>query len=221
MKAKASKLSLGPGGMKGFLFNHVEKIVLGVTLLLVVAFFWFGLNIEKFDSETPATLSQVIQRATDNMENVQTWNTVKQELVPPSITNPIAIRITERDVPLAELNPRIIPSRTKRRDPELYPPTQPEVVAMVAPVNMIGGEEEVPPLDELLLAKQQGPEGAYGLLDGPNQKKAANKKKTKRRGPPGSGMEEEMETPTAELPKPPRVLDEEADGSLSRWLWRL
>lgn len=213
---KASKLSLGPGGMKGFLFNHVEKIVLGATLLLVVAFVYFGSAVETFpQNESPATLRDVIKRATDNIENVQTWNTVKQELVPPSITNPLAIRITERDVPLAELNPRIIPSRTKRRDPELYPPTQPEVVAMVAPVAMIGGEEEVPPLDELLLAKQQGPEGAYGLVgESPLQKKTPTSKKKKRRSGPGGSYgpgayEEDMEAPTAEAVKPPRVLDEE------------
>ncbi len=215
MKPKASKLSLGPGGMKGFLFNHVEKIVLGATLLLVVAFVYFGSAVETFpQNESPTTLRDVIKRATENIENAQTWNTVKQELVPPSITNPIAIRITERDVPLAELNPRIIPSRTKRRDPELYPPTQPEVEAVIAPVAMIGAEEEVSPLDELLLAKQQGPEGAYGgILESPSQKKAATNKKKKRRGPgsgyPGSGYEDEMESTAAELPKPPRVLDEE------------
>ena len=174
MKPKKSKLSLGPGGIKGFFVEHVEKIVLGIVLLAVVGFVYFGSTVETFpESKTPATLLQTVQQATNKMET-PSWDKVKETVLPPSIDNPIVIRVTPEQFSIRTMDPPIQPSRSKRRDPKIYAPTQLEVAAMVAGVGMIPGEEEIAAIDlkyDEMVLRQQAP------LVAPEEDPAAKKKK--------------------------------------------
>lgn len=211
MKGKKSKFSLGPGGIKGFFFEHVEKMVLGLVLLLVVGFIYMGSNVETFPaSETPATLGDSVQRATNTMET-KTWDKIKETIEPPSIDNPIVISVKEDQFKIATMDVPIQPSRTKRRDPDIYPPTNLEVEAIVAGVGMIPGEEEVAAIDlryDEMIERQQEP------LETPEP--TPNKKKKK------AGREEDLLGAAAASMgapgglKQPRVLSDEDREELLR-----
>lgn len=157
---KASKLSLGPGGLKGFFFEHVEKMVLAAVLVVVVCFVYFGSKVETFpQTKTPDTMMQIVNNAGINIEK-KSWEKVKETILPPSIDNPIVINVREEDWKWRALDERIQPSRTKRRDPDIYPPVQLEVEAMVAGVGMVPGEEEIAPIDlryNEMIERQQAP----------------------------------------------------------------
>ena len=46
---KKPKFSMGPGGIKGFLAMHVEKIVLGFVMLLVAWFLYSGYSLSGYN----------------------------------------------------------------------------------------------------------------------------------------------------------------------------
>jgi hypothetical protein len=160
MKPKKSKFSFGPGGIKGFFLEHVEKMVLGAVLVLVLAFVYFGSTVETLpQSKTPASLQQAVETAKTRMLT-PTWAKVKEKELPPSIDNPIVINTKPDDFQLVTFNERIQPVRTKRRDPNIFAPIKPEAYAVTAPVAMVPVEEEIMPIDAAYLAmleRQQQP----------------------------------------------------------------
>lgn len=191
MKPKKAKFSLGPGGIKGFFLEHVEKMVLGLVLVVVVLFVYFGSTVETFpDSKTPATLQQTVARATSTLE-AKSWEKVKETILPPPIDNPIVIRVSEKDFPLRTMDERILPSRTKRRDPDLYPPVNLEVEAMVAAVGMLPNEEEIPAIDlryEEMIERQQAPLEPEEPLTGKKKKKKSRESEPDLLGDAARGM---------------------------------
>jgi hypothetical protein len=156
MKPKKSRINFGPNGLKGFFVEHVEKIVLGMALLIVLVFAFLGSRVETFPaSTTPAAIETRVTSARDHM-NTNTWAAVEQELAPPSIENPIVIHTRPETWSLAHMSPPVLPSRTKRRDPDLYPPLKPEVVAMVAPISTVASMDgELAPIDEKFMEFQE------------------------------------------------------------------
>ena len=62
------KISFGEGGPKGFLVRHVEKIVFGIAVLLLLVFFWFGFSVggyEQSPSEFAADARKIIGAGAD------------------------------------------------------------------------------------------------------------------------------------------------------------
>jgi hypothetical protein len=191
MKPKKGKFSFGPGGIKGFFLEHVEKMVLGLVLVVVVLFVYFGSTVETFpDTKTPATLQQTVARANTAMET-KSWEKVKETILPPPIDNPIVIRVSEKDFPLRTMDERILPSRTKRRDPDLYPPINLEVETMVAAVAMLPNEEEIAPIDlryEEMIERQQAPLEPEEPLTTKKKKKKSRESESDLLGDTARGM---------------------------------
>ncbi|MFI4874712.1 MAG: hypothetical protein ACIALR_05220 [Blastopirellula sp. JB062] len=71
------KLDLQSGGMKSKLILHIEKIVFGVAVLLVVTFIYFGAQREGI-SVTPEQVKQVAERASANINNSE-WTPVEKK----------------------------------------------------------------------------------------------------------------------------------------------
>ena len=66
---KKPKFSLGQGGLQGFFLQHVEKIVLGVVLLIVGLFLYSGYGLEGYKHEkTPIDLKATTNSAREKME---------------------------------------------------------------------------------------------------------------------------------------------------------
>ena len=79
---KKPKLSLGPGGLKGLFVQHIEKIVFGVAILLVLAFVFLGYRLEsKLEGKTPDKLQSLATTAVGNIQR-PTFEEVKKERTP-------------------------------------------------------------------------------------------------------------------------------------------
>ncbi len=138
MKKKPS-INFGEGGIQGFLSRHVEKFVLGIAVLVVGLFVYFGWNIDSYE-KSPDSLKQLAERAQQHI-NRDSWNNVKNERIP-STGLPEKVRESRMDTdpqpywtPLP-LKPPTKAQHTKRRDPELYTATKLEVMAVTAAVAM-------------------------------------------------------------------------------------
>jgi hypothetical protein len=198
MKPKKSRFNFGPNGLKGFLIEHVEKFVLGLALFLVLVFAFMGSRVETFPaSKTPETLASQVSNAKTHM-NTNTWAEVQKELSPPPIDNPIVINTRPETWMLAHMSPPILPSRSKRRDPNLYPPLKPEVVAMVAAISTQPEENTLAPIDEKYLEYQEE-------LNAPPPVAPVDDRKSRRRG---RDEEELIPTPSMTMRNQPRELTE-------------
>jgi len=79
---KKPKLSLGKGGMKGFLVQNVEKIVFGVAVFMVIVFVYMGFRIKSYDtSKTPDKLKSLAARAVSHI-NEPTADEILKERKP-------------------------------------------------------------------------------------------------------------------------------------------
>ena len=143
------KLSLGEGGIKGALIRHVEKIGLGVAIVLVLLFIYSGAKQEGY-SKLPADLKAETERA-DAIINQDTWEERRESKGFEDTQFSLAADEAQKDSVSAgytltsSLIPPIIPPQTNRRDPKLYAPVDIEVTALMAPVLWPLGRNEVDP----------------------------------------------------------------------------
>jgi hypothetical protein len=184
MKGKKSKFNFGPNGLKGFFLDHVEKMVLVLMLFVVIGFVYFGSTVETWPkAKTPQALAENVTRASAHI-NEKTWEKVKATNEPPSIVNPIVIRTKADDFKLGAIDQPILPSRSKRRDPNLYPPTQLEVYALTAAIAVMPSEDltKLSPLDKIVqdILQKQAEEAAKAPLFPTESDR--DKKKTKKGG---------------------------------------
>lgn len=192
-----AKVSLDSEKVTRFFAYHIEKIVLGVVILLLVVFVYLGYSLEGIE-KTPKELETVAQAADEAIDQ-DTWPVVAPEYAPP--TGHVA-RVQQSRVPTQDsfyaLDKPFLPANTqqgeKREDPELFPPTNVEVYAVSGPIAVRQKPDEVDPLAE--------------LANSEFKKEEPKKKKKKRRSRggyygsemmSGGGYEEEMESYESEM----------------------
>ena len=71
-----SKSKAGSGGLKTFFLYNIEKLILGVSLILLGLFFYLGLSSEKFD-KSPDRLVQEANQATSYIEQDSNWKNIE------------------------------------------------------------------------------------------------------------------------------------------------
>ena len=71
-----SKSKAGSGGLKTFFLYNIEKLILGVSLILLGLFFYLGLSSEKFD-KSPDGLVQDANQATSYIEQESNWKNIE------------------------------------------------------------------------------------------------------------------------------------------------
>ncbi len=177
---KKPKLSLGSGGVKGLFVQHVEKLVFGVAILLVLAFVFLGYRLEsKLDGKTPdglQTLANTSWRALSDRRSKKSRKNArrgKDRAVsilrvsdnddPP---DPEAFVIKPWDQPLGRPG-------SKREDPTVFPPTKLETTALTGSLCIRADEGE----KDLLADLENSP--------APEKKEKKEKKKRGRSGYPG------------------------------------
>jgi hypothetical protein len=178
---KKPKLSLGPGGLKGLFVQHIEKIVFGVAILLVLAFVFLGYRLEsKLEGKTPDKLQSLATTAVGNIQR-PTFEEVKKERTPREgkggqyfarvqgidPLDPLIYSIKPWDQPLGSPG-------SKREDPEVFPPIKLETTALTGALCLRAEEGE-----ESLLAKLENAPAP--------EKKEKKVKQTRRSRGGGSG----------------------------------
>jgi len=170
-----AKMKLNAGSLKTFFTNHVEKIVLGMVLLLLVLFVWAGTRLEGTE-QTPVQLDQQVARANEHVDQ-NTWENVaaKEDYQPATDHLTVAAKATEATLDTAyatniPLGGGASKHVKRRSDPVLMPPIEPEVQVVTAALARLRKEEEP---------------DAFADLKNTEQKKvevAKPKKKKKKRG---------------------------------------
>ncbi|MBA2115715.1 hypothetical protein [Bremerella alba] len=147
------KLDLQNGGLKSKLILHVEKLVFGLAIVLVVVFVYRGTQQRSIET-TPNDLVSASENARNNIE-LQTWEKVEEERwVPPEYQT--AATRASKPIPLApyetpsSFRVRHKESIEKRPDPALLPLASIEVTPGFAPFAF--------------LSTQQAGQGGMGMM---------------------------------------------------------
>lgn len=142
---KKMKFSLGEGGIKGFFARHVEKIVFGLAVLVVL---WVALPDSKRkpidDSQLgPDAIKQTASSAGTRLQTDTAWPLIKGERFKEP-DNYLAraerslIRVESNDYPAdTPLNKPLFPLDVKRKDPDIYPIEKIEVAVSYGPVTSV------------------------------------------------------------------------------------
>jgi hypothetical protein len=133
------KASSNSGGIKNMFLQHVEKIVLGIAVILVGLFLWSAMGVKPIDaSKAPEKLL-----AAANSEKNRIQTSVPPEKFPvPEVNYEVAsglepVSASHYIHPL-KLNPDIQPPIVKRPEPKLFPVEDVRVAATVIAVPEYG-----------------------------------------------------------------------------------
>ena len=75
---KKSGVDLNSGGMKTFFLLHIEKLILGGSVLLLLFLFWNGWSTEKYTKSEPAKLSKLATDAAGKITETDNWNEIAE-----------------------------------------------------------------------------------------------------------------------------------------------
>lgn len=149
---KKLKLSLGRAGVKGLFVKHIEKIVFGLCILLVLLFIVLGFRLKSpLADKTPPKLETLAVRAKEHIERPAAKELRKERTPRDGKGGQYDRRVVDLrntlpavydtpnpwDAPLGETG-------MKREDPEVFPPAQLETTAFTGAicVNRPNMEEE-------------------------------------------------------------------------------
>ena len=149
---KKPKLSLGSGGLKGLFVQHVEKIVFGIALFLVVAFVFLGYRLDSnLGDKTPDKLQNLATNAVSNIEQQSAENLRKDRVPREGRGGQYFTRVDQDDPPdpqsyaIKPWAPPMARPGSKREDPAVFAPVKLETTALVGPlcIRAEGGEKSL------------------------------------------------------------------------------
>jgi hypothetical protein len=148
------KLDFGEGGFQGFLTRHVEKGVLGCTVLVAMYLLYSGYGIESYDKD-PEDLQTLASGAKQNILE-DSWERVagaedrtveanyeQEERLGSLFTQPHLYSFAK------SLSPPLTKPIVKRGDPEIYAATGLQVAPLIIPLEIKNERHLTDPLMEL------------------------------------------------------------------------
>ena len=75
---KMKRPDISRGTMKNFFLHHSEKLVLGVSAVLLGLFFWMGFQSKPFSDQSPDQLSKLADAADSHIRSEAAWNKIKE-----------------------------------------------------------------------------------------------------------------------------------------------
>lgn len=139
----ASKKPGAEGGIKGLFAQHVEKVALGIAVLLVFLFIYFGMGHKPLEeNRQPAALQRAVSRADENIRESTIIAEIRaKEIVDPTFDAKAMETVAPVDAIVYGIGPFSKGMREElapRRDPHLKPmekiEVQPGVIAALATV---------------------------------------------------------------------------------------
>jgi hypothetical protein len=71
---KLPKLDLSKQGLSRFWLHHAEKLVLGLSLILLGLFAWFGFSTPRYTAKTPNQVVDLARQAEGHIKSPESWN---------------------------------------------------------------------------------------------------------------------------------------------------
>jgi hypothetical protein len=126
-------------GMKRFFLYHTEKIILTISVLLMGLFFWLGFSAQPFKEKSPTELVNLADRASSYIGNPQAWEQIRgveartgeEDLVRRITAGNDAIDVANYPFGFWSIRAKTL---SKRKDPQLVPPTELVTTHIYAPV---------------------------------------------------------------------------------------
>ncbi|QDU92752.1 hypothetical protein [Lignipirellula cremea] len=130
-------ISFNDTGAKGFIAHHIEKIALGLAVLLTAVLFATGFTSETIKpNETPDRLKSTAEQALTRINDPTTWEVRLKPTMMLELNHADRVEISRASTPMksypAEValnNSEVSPGFVKRSDPKLFPPSKPELIA--------------------------------------------------------------------------------------------
>lgn len=181
----------------GFFSSHLEKVVLGIVMLLFVVFVYSGFSLESLgERQTPKALSQAADRSESYYQD-NTWEGingekgVKDKKQPPTdhLARAQNIQTATQSSAYAAIKPLMPsnkPSGIKREDPELLAPIEVETSVVVAAISTAMADNDIDLLAEL--------ENSEMRIKKVRKRKKKSKKMTDAQLAASFGMEDEVFT---------------------------
>jgi hypothetical protein len=123
---KLPKLDLSKQGLSRFWLHHAEKLVLGLSLILLGLFAWFGFSTPRYTAKTPSQVVDLARQAEGHIKSPESWNQM-QNFRTADTSAPERIRkAADFDVETAKyqhdlLVGPVVKTLGLRQDPELRP----------------------------------------------------------------------------------------------------
>ncbi len=184
-----AKLKLDKDSLKAFFFNHVEKIVLGVVLLMLPLFIWTGSSLEGIGAQNPAELASKVEAVANKIEK-SSWETIKENY-PVTLDHEVRQQLGRAptsesyyrlDKPFIGSTPN---SATPRQDPQLLAPTDVEATVVIGALAFKARKGWTDPFAELANTEQK-------KIEAPKKR---SKKKKKSMGASSMDMSAMMGSP--------------------------
>jgi hypothetical protein len=152
---KKPKISMDSAKMQAFFLNHVEKILLGVMVLLMLLLIYQGFSLKGLDGgKDPKGLIQASNTAMQHIDNSERWNEVKEEKKK-LVDMTVAQKVKESQLPTNPLQYFLtstlkrpdFPKLSPRQDPKLFPPIHLVIHPVLGPVaSLVTSPTELDPL---------------------------------------------------------------------------
>ena len=168
-----AKLKLDKESLQGFFFNHTEKIVLAVVLLLLALFIWSGSSLEGIGAQNPAELASKVDAVAKKIEN-PTWDNIKENY-PLSLDHvarkQVGDAVTSESFYRLEtpLSPPGTSPNTPRQDPEIFAVTDVEATVVIGALAFKARKDWTDPFAELANMEQK-------KIEAPKKKKKKKKR---------------------------------------------
>ncbi|MBC8353360.1 MAG: hypothetical protein H8E66_15280 [Planctomycetes bacterium] len=168
-----AKIKFDKESLQGFFFNHTEKIVLAVVLLLLGLFIWSGSSLEGIGAQNPAELASKVDAVAKKIE-LPTFDNIKQDYTP------IQDHVSRKEIGDAATSESYYPldiplggvpnSVEPRQDPELFRVMDVEAVVLTGALAFKTQEGLPDPFADLENMEQK-------KIEAPKPKKKKKKKK--------------------------------------------
>ncbi len=149
---KKPKISLGSGGIKGLIVQHVEKLVFGLAVLAVIAFVFLGYRLDsKLGNKTPDGLATLATNAEANINKPSADELRKMRVPRDGQGGQYYARVDQDDPPdpqayaIKPWAPPMARPGSKREDPAVFAPLKLETTALIGPlcIRSEGGEKSL------------------------------------------------------------------------------
>src|SRR6478672_11133350 len=177
---KKPKISLDKDKLQQFFLLHIEKILLGIIICLMLLVVWRGYSLPAFKELTPQALVDKSNNAKQYIDNPTRWDEIKEPRLIKAPLNVVegVLKVQKPSDPLAYMLVNTwsrpdFPKLSPREDPELFAPQH----LIVRPV--MGVLASYPKTEEELndpLLQQMGDEDMKKLRDKMKREEAKKKK---------------------------------------------
>jgi len=204
---KMPKLKFDKATLQEFFLLHVEKIVLGVVVILLILFVYWGTQLDRMkdDLKSPKQLQELADRVRKSIEDQGNWPRIAPERKVDYDTKVIVETSVTQDIfpgmyPGGRFDPGVFPRHRARTDPKAFPPKNLTAIAIVGPLAKkrdpmagVGGERPMAgtlrddPLSDTVPTTNTvgGASGYGGYGEGPLMRREdADKKKTEKKKMP-------------------------------------